>query len=381
MTVMDRALSYLRDCESGLHGVASSKYVRICMDGLARNPPDPIPFYRLATTCRAHALDALWARGVDIALGLPHETYEALFQRALARILLGNWAGWTDFEARLFHPGWTCAQSTMFTWRSVRWDGCEDLSQSTLLIITEGGFGDAIFVLRFVQAMARRVGRLAWTLRPELADFARHNLDGMVDILFTERDVSNIDADRYLWSLSLPHVVGCRPPFAALSATAPITHRRRSEGRRRMGICWATGTGGDHQPGRSVPLSELSRLFANETVEWHSLQVGESANECHEYPDLIQPQPTLSTFADTANLIASLDCVITVDSAVGHLAGSLNVPTFLVLRYASDFKWGLGDRTSWYPSMTLVRQPSPGDWAGAIDMLISAIEQEAPRAS
>jgi ADP-heptose:LPS heptosyltransferase len=81
------------------------------------------------------------------------------------------------------------------------------------------------------------------------------------------------------------------------------------------------------------------------------------------------PDQPLVTFADTADLIGQLDYVVTVDTSVAHLAGLLGVPTFLLLQLDSHWRWGIEDTTPWYPFMRLIRQPTFGDWAGAVRQL------------
>jgi hypothetical protein len=84
------------------------------------------------------------------------------------------------------------------------------------------------------------------------------------------------------------------------------------------------------------------------------------------------------TFGDTADLIADLDLVVTVDTGLAHLAGCLGVPTYLLLPFCSEFRWGLGDRTPWYPSMRLVRQAGLGDWGGVVLQLQQLLDQFVP---
>jgi hypothetical protein len=219
--------------------------------------------------------------------------------------------------------------------------------------------------------MFRRARRITMEVAWELVDFVQHNI-GRLAAVIPNGESASVECDRYLWSMSLPYIAGCLPPFVPCTAPAPWP---RSEARAalRVGICWATGIGGDHQPNRSIPLVELTRLFQIDGVEWYNLQVGSEAAAGDRYANLLRTQAPFRTFAHTANVVAGLDYVISADTATCHLAGSLGVPTFLVLRYASDFKWGLGDTTGWYPSMRIIRQPAPGDWSGAIDLLTGAL--------
>jgi ADP-heptose:LPS heptosyltransferase len=83
-------------------------------------------------------------------------------------------------------------------------------------------------------------------------------------------------------------------------------------------------------------------------------------------------------FGDTADVIVELDVVVAVDTAVAHLAGSLGVPTFLLLPLSSDSRWGVGDRTPWYPSMRLVRQSATDDWAPVVRQLQGLLDELRP---
>jgi hypothetical protein len=124
-----------------------------------------------------------------------------------------------------------------------------------------------------------------------------------------------------------------------------------------------------------MPAGRIATLLDRADIEWHSLQAGPRAIDADGYPTIVRPWPPLITFADTADLISELDFVVTVDTAVGHLAGSLGVPTFVLLSRWPDGRWGLGDRTPWYPTMYLIRQHEAGDWEGVIADVHEALDQ------
>ena len=125
-----------------------------------------------------------------------------------------------------------------------------------------------------------------------------------------------------------------------------------------------------------MPLFE--RLIDLDLIELHSIQFGADAeqmaswrhrHEIHEWND------RLKDFSDTAQLLNQLDLVISVDTAVAHLAGALNKPTWLLLPQNADFRW-LRQRSDspWYPSMRLFRQKGHGDWQSVVDQLSEAFE-------
>ena len=114
-------------------------------------------------------------------------------------------------------------------------------------------------------------------------------------------------------------------------------------------------------------------------IELHSLQVGGDAEQLAPWRHLERVTDwsgTLTDFADTAHLIQQLDLVISVDTAVAHLAGALGKPTWLLLAHNADFRW-MHQRsdTPWYPGMRLFRQPKRGDWPGLMAEVQEALNQ------
>jgi ADP-heptose:LPS heptosyltransferase len=120
-------------------------------------------------------------------------------------------------------------------------------------------------------------------------------------------------------------------------------------------------------------------LVQLDLIELHSLQVGPDVEQLSPWrgtPGLHDWAPQLTDFTDTAHLIHQLDLVISVDTAVAHLAGALGKPTWLLLPHNADYRW-LRDRddSPWYPGMRLFRQAQLGDWASVIQQLRAALDQ------
>jgi ADP-heptose:LPS heptosyltransferase len=105
-------------------------------------------------------------------------------------------------------------------------------------------------------------------------------------------------------------------------------------------------------------------------IAWYSLQTGDRGQELAQLPPAIHVQdlaPCLHDFGDTALLLDQLDLVITVDTAVAHLAGALGKPVWVLLSAVPDWRWGVdGEQTPWYPTMRLFRQARAGDWAAVM---------------
>jgi hypothetical protein len=144
----------------------------------------------------------------------------------------------------------------------------------------------------------------------------------------------------------------------------------------KIGICW----GGDSEHARNNDRSASLELFGAlrdlPGVQWISLQKGAPRRE--PVParfNLIDMTDELRDFADTAALIANLDLVISVDTAVAHLAGALGKPVWTLISYAPDWRWLLDrDDSPWYPSMRLFRQRMRRDWVEVMGRVRSALE-------
>jgi hypothetical protein len=164
------------------------------------------------------------------------------------------------------------------------------------------------------------------------------------------------------------------------------SHGRPSAGRPvrlRIGLVWA----GAHRSGlthaaaidrrRSMRLADMAPIGAVPGCMFVSLQVGPQATQTKNAPfPLIDATGRLSDFADTAALIEALDLVITVDTAVAHLAGALGKPVWLLSRFDACWRWPRDRNDSpWYPTIRLFRQSAPGDWAGVIQRVTEALPE------
>ena len=156
----------------------------------------------------------------------------------------------------------------------------------------------------------------------------------------------------------------------------------------RVGLVWSGGIRPEDKENlivndrRNIPLSDILALENIQNVELHSLQKGELAeSELTEAlaskrcgKNIRNHANNLLDFSDTAALIENLDLIISVDTAVAHLAGSLGKPIWMLNRYNTDWRWGQASESSlWYPSMKIFRQRTPGNWASVIDDVINSL--------
>jgi Glycosyltransferase family 9 (heptosyltransferase) len=145
-----------------------------------------------------------------------------------------------------------------------------------------------------------------------------------------------------------------------------------------VGLAWAGNPTHGNDRNRSIRLTDLAELAQVKGVDFFSLQVGPAAGQIAASPFNPMNDFTneLKDFADTAGLVQSLDLVISVDTAVAHLAGAMGKPVWVLLPFAPDWRWLLNRADSpWYPTMKLFRQPKSGDWGSVVGQVAAGLEE------
>jgi hypothetical protein len=155
----------------------------------------------------------------------------------------------------------------------------------------------------------------------------------------------------------------------------------------KVGLVWA-GAPRPHDPAanvtdrrRSMPLTELAVLGHVPGVRFFSLQKGPGAQQLEAPPPgitIIDLTDRIDDFADTAGLVAQLDLVISVDTAMVHLVGGMGVPIWMLSRFDACWRWLIDREDSpWYPTMRIFHQSRPGDWAEPMARVAAALAQAA----
>ena len=305
----------------------------------------------------------------------------------MALLKLGDLpAGFREFEWR-----WQTRQFTPFMPPHPRWDG-SPLPGKTLLVHTEQGAGDAIQFIRFVQQARQRVGKVLLITPDSLS--ALFATAAGVDEIRGAGAIAEQAFDVHISLLSLPMVLGttletipAQTPYLSVPPDRQVDVFRMGDGRPttggksplRVGIAWAGSPTQGNDRNRSARLADFAPLFEVPGIEWHSLQVGEKAEELQVASGKLQVtirnwQGELRDWADTAAVVSQLDLVISVDTGVAHLAGALGVPAWVLLCYAPDWRWLLERADSpWYPAARLFRQPRPKDWASVMAEAAAAL--------
>lgn len=316
------------------------------------------------------------------AVRLAPGNHDAHFNLSLVLLLQGRLQeGWEAYEHRVYKQGFTRAEGVT---DKPLWRG-DPLGERVLLLWGEQGFGDKIQFVRYLPLLRRAFpeARLwlqcalpLWDLFAPLA--ATHGVRLVVEGLREGFDCQ-------LPLLSLPHRLATRLetipgeiPYLTLPESLRQVWRERlaTLPHPRVGVAWAGSATNLRDRFRTLPEPVLSQLLAATPVQWISLQKEHHTAGALPPEGVVDWMPRVRDFADTAALILQLDLVISVDTAVAHLAAALGKPVWLLNRFDSDWRW-LTQRTDspWYPTLTLFRQPSPGDWPGVLQQVIPALQE------
>jgi Flp pilus assembly protein TadD len=362
--------------------------------------------FRRAARAHPDSSDAWGSLGVALAnLGRADEA-EACYRRSLqiepdnpkSRLNLGMLvlgqgdfaAGWPLFEARHeavgAHPAPPPAEGCR------PWSG-EPLAGRSLLVIGEQGLGDQMQFVRYAP-MAKRVGasRVIVAVSPELVRLVRC-VPGVDEVVALGSETP-VAADDWAWMMSLPRLFGTDVGTigAALPADFPQFHLSPDEGPgatralgepMEVGLFWAGRAWNEasalrrFDDRRSVDFETLAPLLMSPAligrVRWTLLQKDRRQAGLAElaraegWRDPFGEDATESDLLDTARIVAGLDLVIGVDSALIHLAAGLGRPTWMIDRFAHCWRWvGDRDESDWYPDLRIFRQARPGAWGEVI---------------
>ena len=308
------------------------------------------------------------------ALTLRPDYPSARWNLGLLQLLIGQYhEGFKNLEAR-FHKLEAIPQRHTDL---PRWQG-EDIGGKSLLVHAEQGYGDTIQFLRYVPQLAERGIRVVLEVQDESLRELSLSVHGLRDVI--TRSEPRPDVDFQIPLLSLALACGTTPetippaPYCVPRAGKLAEWRRLFEHEvgLKIGVAWRGRPTPD--PHRSIPEQSLAPLFTIPGIRWFSLQVDEAA--AHETPSAVQRDHIgkISSFADTAACIAALDLVVTIDTAVAHLAGALGKKTLVLLPFAPDWRWMVKrDDSPWYPGMRLLRQQKPEEWEGPITELAATL--------
>ena len=299
---------------------------------------------------------------------------DARWNLALAHLTMGDFAlGWPLYEARLEQPSFPQRQFECPRWRG------ESLTDKRIFVWAEQGLGDTIQFMRYLPLLTAAGAQVVFEVQERLRPFLAPLLSTQSGIEVRARGAAPETTDWHIPLLSLPGTHGGIPPVwqPGIVSPAPLSHLPG----RKIGLCWAGHPHHVKGKHRSIPLAQLAPLGDLDGITLLSLQRGPQEAEVNELTGSWRPvraEAEDGGIADLASIIAGLDLVITVDTMVAHLAGTLGKPVWTLLPFAADWRWMLDREDSpWYPGMRLFRQPAAGDWASVVNRLLRELRPAA----
>jgi tetratricopeptide (TPR) repeat protein len=301
----------------------------------------------------------------------------------LARIYLtlGDFdKGWREFEWRWQDPNFP-KRDTRFP--QPLWLGEEDLNGKRILLHWEQGLGDTLQFCRYVRSVKALGATVILDVQFPLKELLS-NLEGLDQIITEGDQVAEFDYHCPLMSLPLAFLnkgdPANTPYIAPASALVEEWSDRLSATRPKIGIAWSGSRIHKKDHIRSIPLKQFGTLFSRSDIEFHVLQKDITADEQLLLNSKHNVFSHDTEFSGTAARTSLMDLVITVDTSIAHLAGSLGQQTWLLLDSAPDFRWLLeGEENRWYPNTRLFRQQKTGDWEGVLSRISTSLEETYPR--
>ncbi len=304
----------------------------------------------------------------NIGIELSPDSVLAHYNKAEALLVSGRFKeGWKEYE-----------------WRTGRKDFGKrkfdkpfkpecDLKGKRILVYAEQGLGDALQFVRYLPMLKEKGCTIIFECGKEMHDLLK-GFDGADEII--ERNyvsAPDIEYDYEIPLLNLPGYfqtnmsnIPSKVPYLKADEKLKNSWSKIVDDKEKIkiGIVWAGSPIHTNDKHRSVRLQQFMPLLSVEGTHFYSIQKGFPVIQVKDYQLLLTNlDDNIKSFADTAAIIDNLDLVITVDTSVAHLAGALGKETWVLLPYMPDWRWLLeGNRSLWYPTMKLYRQPAVGDW-------------------
>jgi Tfp pilus assembly protein PilF len=293
-----------------------------------------------------------------------------------------------------YGPGWheyawrnklDQARGTLPKMTAAPWNGMR-MPEGTLLLVADQGFGDMIQFARYIPAARERVPNLIIGWGPEVTALLGDHPD-IATCIPGWADAPHHDA--YVLLSTLPQLFGTE--LHTIPNPIPYLHAKPDRvafwksrldaalpsGRMRVGIAWSGRGTHPNNTRRSIRLQTMAPILATPGVDFVTLQKPfpeEDRAFAGTLTNLLDISGELGSFADTGAVMATLDLVIAVDTAVVHLAGAMGLEAWVLVPEPADWRWLMGREDSvWYPTLRLFRQASPGDWPGVMARAAAAL--------
>jgi tetratricopeptide (TPR) repeat protein len=339
--------------------------------------PEGLSTRGLALQALGRHQDALGSYAKAIVL---HKDYaDAHFNEALALLTVGDYArGFAEYEWR-----WKRAGIARRSFGKPLWLGEYPLGRRTILLHAEQGFGDTIMFVRYAPLLARAGATVVLEVQGVLKELLAQ-VEGVSAVAARGEPLPAFDVHCPLGSLPLAlktelTTVPADIPYLRASEARIAKWRPRLEalGDKRVALAWAGNPSHINDRNRSIALSRLAPLLSTPGVTFVGVQRDRRGVGCEDplvATNLVQFGHELGDFSDSSALFSRCDLVISVDTAVAHLAAAMGKPTWILLPFWADWRWTpSGDTSPWYPDARLFRQTADGDWDSVIARVTAEI--------
>ncbi len=347
------------------------------LHGVVLDPLNAQAYNNAAVAFQGTAVDDMALLFLTKALLIDPDYAVARYNRGISHLRLGNFLpGWADYEARFKAVDTLKAP----VGDSPLWSQSIPVRGRHILLWAEQGLGDTLQFVRYALDLSLRGADVTIMAQQAL----RNLLSPMLRFAPTGGPIPECDFQIPL--MSVPFLQGSAQSrsaetFAYISASDIFIRKWQrilgKVGRRRIGLAFSGNPNHPNDSLRSIPVDIAAELFDVRSVDFHLVQTEFALDDiislrCH--PNVFVHAPLIEDMADTAAILNEMDLVVSVDTAILHLAGAMGMPTIGLLAFAPDWRWGLGSsKTHWYPSVNLIRQSRPGDWHSVIEELIAAL--------
>jgi Tfp pilus assembly protein PilF len=322
-------------------------------------------------------------RCFEAAVRYEPQSARAHWERCATLLALGDFArGWPEYEWRWKQKNFA---SPPPQFSQPRWDGSA-LDGRRIFLYPEQGYGDTIQFARYAPLVAQRGGEVIMGCPPPLRPLME-TVRGVREVATSRANLPLFDV--YAPLMSLPVIF--KTTLEAIPAEIPYLAPPRDDfkventnsGAFKVGIVWAGEPSHQNDRNRSASPACFLPLLELPGIRCHSLQVGERVKEL-SHPQIAGRITELGSrfrdFGDTAQAVAQMDLIISVDTCVAHLAGALGKPVWTLLPFEAEWRWLLQrEDTPWYPTMRLFRQPQPGNWSLVVERIASELKSSLDR--
>ncbi len=357
---------------------ALEEAVRQCRRAIGLNPDSEHAYINLGNTFLDMGDLQKAVEQYNRAIALKPDSADAHYNRGLVLLMKGEFGeGWKEygwrFKSAEISGDIGCSNADV-----PEWDG-SPLNGRSVLVRAEQGLGDHIQFVRYIPLIKALGGRVIYECGRSLIRLFE-NFKGIDVLSETPYGPGRGEKpDAYISLLSLPAVFGTTIdtipadiPYLSVDryAAGQWKHRINSNAFK-VGLVWAGNPEHRNDRNRSCRLRDFEPLAAVPGIEFFSLQKGVTVTEDDHTAaaslHLVDIAESLGDFYDTAAVMENLDLVISVDTAVAHLAGALGRPVWTLLPFVPDWRWMLKrEDTPWYPTMRLFRQERRGEWAAVM---------------